>query len=513
MESWRLRAGTVTFENKNIQQNQSIKKCDAQNRFLSDEKTRTIHMTQLHILDALIIFAYLGFVLYIGFQLWRKEKRSDVTTFLLAGRRLSLPSFVATLVSTWYGGILGVGEYSYKYGISNWLVFGVPYYAAALIFAIFIAKKARSMQLFTIPDQLERAYGKTVSIIGAFFVFVMTVPAAYILMLAVLIKFLFDIPLIFGLIIGTTISTVYVIIGGFRSVVRTDVVQFSLMFLAFLILLPAAFFHYGGFSFLKTNLPQTHLVWHGGLGAQSIIVWFFIALSTLIEPSFYQRCFAAKNEKIAQRGILYSILFWIFFDFLTTFSGLYARAAFPDLADPVTSYLVLGKNLLPPLIFGLFLSGLLATIMSTIDSYSFLAAMTFGRDFLWQILPKKSEERIKIYTRYGLVFSGLLAIAIAYFAQSVIKIWKDLGSIGTPALVIPMAVSFFPKLRLNKNLALLSILGSASISSIWLTSRYFNHGTYFLSIEPIYPGLLFSLFILFVNHFYFSKYFPFKKDL
>ncbi|NOZ60840.1 MAG: sodium:solute symporter family protein [Calditrichaeota bacterium] len=459
-------------------------------------------MFKLRIPDALIVLIYLAFVLYVGFQLWRKEKKSDATSFLLAGRRLTLPSFVATLVSTWYGGILGVGEYSYKYGISNWLVFGVPYYVAALIFGIFIAKKARSRQLFTIPDQLEKAYGKTVSLIGAFFVFVMTVPAAYILMLAVLFKFLFGFSLLVGLILGTTISTAYVIIGGFRSVVRTDIVQFSLMFLAFLILLPAAFFHYGGFSFLKANLPPTHLVWHGGLGAQSVIVWFFIALGTLIEPSFYQRCFAAENEKVAQRGIFFSVLFWVFFDFLTTFSGLYARAAFPHLKDPVTSYLVLGAHLLPPVIFGLFLAGLLATIMSTIDSYSFLAAMTFGRDFLWQLLPEKSDAKIKLYTRYGLILSGLLAIAIAYFAQSVIRIWKDLGSVGAPALVIPMAVSFFPRLKLRKYFALISIIGGGAISSAWLASRYLNHGRYFLNIEPIYPGLAFSMLVFSINYFW-----------
>ena len=46
--------------------------------------------------------------------------------YLVMGRTLALPAFVATLVSTWYGGVLGVGEYSYRYGISNWLVFGLP---------------------------------------------------------------------------------------------------------------------------------------------------------------------------------------------------------------------------------------------------------------------------------------------------------------------------------------------------------------------------------------------------
>ncbi|HDP99236.1 MAG TPA: sodium:solute symporter family protein [bacterium] len=456
-------------------------------------------MLKLHPLDVAIIFGYFVFIIFIGSRLWRREKHSGVKSYLLAGRQLSLPAFVATLVSTWYGGILGVGEYAYKYGVSNWLVFGVPYYLAAAIFAIFIAQKARELELYTIPHQLEIAYGKYVSIIGAFFVFVMTVPAAYILMLAVLMKYLFGLPLFWGLVISALFSTGYVLIGGFRSVIRTDVVQFSLMFLSFLILLPVAYFNYGGGDFLKTQLPANHLVWHGGMGAQYIVVWFFIALATLIEPGFYQRCFAAQTKKIAQRGIFISIAFWICFDFMTTFTGLYARAVLPHLSDPVTSYLALGHKLLPPVVYGLFLTGLMATIMSTIDSYSFLAAMTFGRDFLWRIQNKSSPKLIKKYTRIGLLVSGVLAIAIAISAQSVVRIWKNLGSIGTPALMIPLSVSFFPKLKMRKKFALTSIIISALISTIWVFSKSFNSGKYLLGIEPIFPGLVFSLTMLLLD--------------
>ena len=63
--------------------------------------------------------------------------------YLLAGRRLTLPAFVATLVTTWYGGILGIGEYAWRFGISTWLVFGIPYYLAATVFALWLAPRLR----------------------------------------------------------------------------------------------------------------------------------------------------------------------------------------------------------------------------------------------------------------------------------------------------------------------------------------------------------------------------------
>lgn len=460
-------------------------------------------MQKLSIPDLLVIALYLVFLLYIGFQLFRRRP-ADVSEFLLAGRKLTLPSFVATLVTTWYGGILGVGEFSYKYGISNWLVFGVPYYIAAIIFALLLAKRARRLKLYTIPHQLDTHYGKVASIIGAVFLFVMTVPAAYILMLAVLLKFFFGWSLLTGLIIGAVVSTCYVLIGGFHSVVRTDKLQFAFMFGGFMLILPIAVCQYGGLDFLRANVPAAHFIWHGGNDAPYIFVWYFIALATLVEPSFYQRCFAAKNERVAKNGILLSVLFWLFFDFMTTFTGMYARAILPNLADPVTAYLALAAKVLPPVVRGLFFVGLLATIMSTIDSYSFLAAMTLGRDVIWRLKKDAPEIKVNQYTRWSLIVSALVAIIIAYYAQSIIRIWKDIGSIGTPALLVPLVTSFFDKIRMRKGFVIISMIGSALIAGFWVFSKQIHalDGNYFLGLEPIYPGLGFSLLIFLFDYFH-----------
>ena len=112
------------------------------------------------VLDYAIILAYLAVLIIVGITR-RSGRKESAAGFILGGRRLTLPAFVATLVSTWYGGILGVGEYSFTYGISNWLVFGLPYYLAAVLFAVFLARKARRAEVLTIPDRLAvRCVGK-----------------------------------------------------------------------------------------------------------------------------------------------------------------------------------------------------------------------------------------------------------------------------------------------------------------------------------------------------------------
>ena len=110
--------------------------------------------------------------------------------FLLSGRRLTLPAFVATLVSTWYGGILGVGEFSYLYGISQWVVMGLPYYVFAVLFAVFFAGKIRENPAISIPESVGAVYGTRASKLSAGLIFMLVNPAPYLLMTAVLASFM-----------------------------------------------------------------------------------------------------------------------------------------------------------------------------------------------------------------------------------------------------------------------------------------------------------------------------------
>ncbi len=448
-------------------------------------------------IDYIIIFAYLAGLIYLGISRRHKSDES-AGSFILGGRMLTLPAFVATLVSSWYGGILGVGEYSYMYGVSTWLVFGIPYYIAALLFALFLAKRARQAEVLTIPDRLDAVYGQPTAVAGSVILFFMTLPAAYILMLSVLLQILFGWSLWVGAVLGTMFSVFYVFLGGFKAVVRTDLFQFGLMFAGFILLFVFLLINYGGFEFIRNNVPITHLTWHGGNSGWYIAVWYVIALSTLIEPAFYQRCYAAKSANVARNGIFVSILFWVVFDFLTTSCGLYARALLPELANPVASFPALAELVLPAGLLGLFALALLATVMSTIDSYSFLAASTFSRDIVWRMF-KVAENRITYFTRIGLILSAGIALLAALFFESVVDIWHDFGSVGTPALLVPLFFAFNGKRKMQPSAALFSIILAGSVSFVWLLSGKLSvDGIYWLGLEPIFPGLLISvLFYLF----------------
>jgi SSS family solute:Na+ symporter len=420
--------------------------------------------------------------------LGRRSRTHGQLEYLLAGRRLTTVPFVATLVATWYGGVLGVGEYSYRFGISNWLVMGLPYYLAALAFAFGLARRARSTAALSIPDQLKSTYGPVAGRLGALLVLLMAVPAAYVLMLGDLLGIYLGIPLAWALIAGTLFTIVYVAAGGFRSVVSTNVLQFVFMYLGFIIVLPVALHRAGGFAGVWAALPPASQAWDGGLGVQAVVVWYFIAMQTLVEPTFYQRCYAAETPSVARRGVLISVGFWVVFDFLTTFTGLAARALMPHLANPVLSYPELGRLVLPSAANALFAVGLFATVMSTAHSYLFLAAATIGHDVAPELAARVDERR---WTIAGLVVVGAAAVGLALALRSVVAIWHDVGSIATSALLLPLALSHGPEhVRFRPRWAAVAIALTALVATGWILARV--DGRYPLGLEPIFPALAVS---------------------
>ncbi len=437
--------------------------------------------------DWVLLGVYVLFLAYVTARIFGPHRR-DVREYLVASRAVTLPGFVATLVSTWYGGILGVGEYTYRYGVSNWLVFGVPYYLWAAVFAIFLARRAHATSVYTLPDQLYGAYGKPTGAVGSLLVFFAAVPAGYVLILGTLLSLAFGWPLWLGATIGTMLSVMYLFRGGLRSIVITERIQFVLMFGGFAVILPYLIARYGGLGYLQGALPAGHWSWDGGLGAQAVFVWYGLAMNTLVEPAFYQRCYAAKTPAVARNGILVSIVFWALFDFMTTTVGLYARAALPALADPVSAYPALAAEVLPSVALGLFMLGMLATVMSTVDSYAFVAAVTLGRDLWWRLAGGDEETVVPRATRIGLLVTAGIAIGVALLYRSVIDVWKDFGSVITPALLAPTLTALFPRFRMRPAFAFVSLAGTALAGAGWLAASKATGGP-FLGVEAIYVAL------------------------
>jgi SSS family solute:Na+ symporter len=439
----------------------------------------------LSFLDYAVILAYFAANLAVGFWSARRaRKQSGMADYLLAGRGLSLPIFVAALVSSWYGGVLGVGEFSFRYGLLNWVVLGFPYYIFALIYAWFLAPRISASGALTLPELLEQFYGRKAAGVGAALLLLLVSPAPYILMIWVLVKSLAGVPLWACFFLTLISATAFLFMGGFRSDVRADVLHFLLMYSGLIVLPIAAYHAWGGLGFLRAHLPPTHLQWTGGKSWGYIGSWWFLGLWTLVEPTFYQKCLAAKSPQIARRGILISVMFWVIFDFITTVAGLYARAIIPNLKDPILSYPALADKILPPIWKGFFYVGMLGAIFAAFSSLAFLFASTLGRDLFWKFfkVPGLSETR---HVQAGLIIGIVAGALIAVRVPSVIDIWYTFSSIAISGLLFPLCLGYFPAFKPRSQDAVWVMIGGSGIAALWtfLPKKPFG-------FAPIYPGLV-----------------------
>ena len=429
---------------------------------------------------------------YGNFRL-KKKSGSDMTPldYLLMGRQLTLPLFIATLVATWYGGIFGVNEITFNYGIYNFVTQGIFWYAAYLIFAFFIVDKIARYNSMTLPDLTGQLFGPRSAKVAALFTLFDMLPVAYVLSLGMFLHMIFGISVLTGMIIGMLFTCLYTAWGGFRSVVFSDLVQFFVMCSAVLLVAVFSVGTFGGLSFLKAHLPASHFTVTGGNTWLNTLIWGFIALSTLIDPSFYQRCFAAKSPAVVKKGVIISTVIWFCFDICTTLGSLYARALLTH-AEPGQAYFFYALHLLPVGLKGFFVAGILAIILSTLNSFLFIASNTLSFDLL-----RTRFTNVVLSNRISIFAVGTLAVALAQlFHGSFKEIWLVLGSYFSACLLVPILMGYLYPGKITDKLFVCSSLLSATAMTCW---HLFPKPEVWETLDPFYIGVVTSLSILIIG--------------
>lgn len=431
-------------------------------------------------LFALVLVATLLSVFY-----GTRGKVSSSTAFLdymLMGRQLTLPMFIATLAATWYGGIFGVTRIAFEKGLYSFLIQGLFWYLTYVIFAVFIVPKIRRFEALTLPQLVTEMFGPWSGKLSTVFNFMNVLPISYAISLGIFLDTISGAGLLLCTALGLAVVICYAAMTGFRGIVYSDAVQFIVMYIAVAVVLIYSVITYGGYGFLQANLPASHLSLFSDAALLPTFVWGFIALSTLVDPNFYQRIFAAKSLATARYGILITTCIWITFDLCVVYGTMYARAVFPQL-DAGNAYLTYGLSILPVGLKGLLLAGICATILSTLDSYLFIASTSLSFD-----LRGYKHHNSTLPHILGLVATGLLTLLMAHLFQGNIpQVWKVLGTYSAACLLLPVLAGYFLPANTIKDKHFVLIC-SASVVGVTVWKFYPQHKM----LDELYIGVLIS---------------------
>jgi solute:Na+ symporter, SSS family len=410
-----------------------------------------VHQIQLGGIDYAILIVYFGFVLGIGWALRRGVKSSE--DFFLSGR--SIPTWIAGLafLSANLGAqeVIGMAASGAKYGMMTSHFYWVGAIPAMVFVGIFMMPFYYGSRARSVPEYLRLRFDEKTRGFNAISFALMTVLSSGISMyaLAKLLELVLGWNFHTSVVLSAVIVLVYIFLGGLRSAIYNEVLQFFLIVLGFLPLVLLGLKDVGGWSGLTAKLDPvaTSAGYAAGawtdswshLGSASAnpmgVEWFGMVMGLGFVLSFgywctdflvIQRAMAAESMTAARRTPLLAAVPKMLFPALVIVPGMIAMALhssrgglLPLGSDGTPNYNlavpVMLAHYLPSGLLGLGLTALMASFMSGMagNVTAFNTVWTYD---IYQsyIRPGRTDRHYLQMGHAATVFGIVLSVAAAY---------------------------------------------------------------------------------------------------
>lgn len=416
-------------------------------------------------IDFGVIALYLLMLLGVGYYVYRRAPSFE--QYLLAGRMMSTPILICTLASTYYGLdiLFGSSEIGFNDGIVAYFGYALLTLGIYLFAAISLSKRLRKENFTSLPEILERNYGRPTAVFGAIGSLLYALPTTSLFALGRVGEVVFGIEAHYGALLLGGIALTYTLMGGLMAVAITDTIQFVLMCITVATGVILLMQEVGGFSAVEAVAPAGYFSPLGGMPIWLMLAYASLSISILVDPGFYQRIFAAKSVRQARNAMLLAIVVWNAFDWIVAAGGMLAMAAvkagiLPSDLHSNDALMAAVIHALPIGLVGLFIAGVLAMAMSTMDSYTLVAGANLSYDLYRPIMkPNATDRELVRATRVGVVISWLLGYAIAFAFDRIMALLVFVITILTSTVLVPIMISIFYKGRKTALAGLLSCSG------------------------------------------------------
>lgn len=365
-------------------------------------------------LDYVAVFIYIVLMGVISFSFGRLVK--DVGSYFNGGGAIpwvmaTITNFMglfSTFVFVAYAGI------AYKWGLVACTVFWttVP---ACVIGGVFFGRYWRRTGHSTPMQYLEVRYGygvrKFMTFAGLFMRFLDNMVRLY--AIGVFITVVTPLSLEWAIVISGIVVTAFNFIGGIWTVTIMSTVQFIILILITLILLPLTLGQVGGIGSLQAQMPD-HMTWFNGPDGR----WFWLTIygiMTIIKYNenwtFIQKFYCVRDEKSASNvGFWSGVLFFVFTP-IFLLPAVASPFIIPKIADPEMSYVAVSSMLLPVGLMGIMFSSMFAATMSSLNSeYNIMASVLTNDVYARMMDCKASKNRLLVVGRLSTVLVGILII-------------------------------------------------------------------------------------------------------
>lgn len=381
---------------------------------------------QIQIVPLIIVVAYLVGMLVIGFVVGKLSIK-DSSDYMVAGRRMGLFMVAFSLSANNIGGGSTTGLAAKAFG--SWGMSACWYVLAASVAMIplaYFAPKIRQTMAITIPEVMERRYGKGIgtfsAVLNILALFCLT--SSQIAASGSVVSSLTGIPMNVSLLVAGLVVIVYTTMGGMLADQISDLVQFLIILVGLAVATPFVIHGCGGWQAISDALPPVQLSFTK-IGWVTIIGYIFNYFCTFLSgPEMVSRFESAKDEKTARGASLLSALLMAAMSIFPTLLGLAALAVkdrIPDVTG-ATSMMTVTGHFAPAAITGIVSAAIISATMSSADSNLLCMSTMFMNDIYPKLGGKTeiSEKRKVFLTRLCNVIAAVVAMLISLFKIDIV---------------------------------------------------------------------------------------------
>ncbi|WP_279004133.1 sodium/pantothenate symporter [[Clostridium] scindens] len=407
-----------------------------------------------------VLAIYLGIMAFIGWYASRKTKNIG-DFFVLSGKAGVIVSGIAYFSTQFsMGTFLGTPGTIFGVGYAG-MAISVPGAVFCMILpALLIGRKLVTLGheygFLTMADYLtDRYHSRSMSgVLGVMMLFfLIPMMGAQIIGAGVIVHVFTGLPEWVGVVGMGVIVILYCMSGGMKGAMMTDVIQGSLMIGTAVVTFIVSVVMGGGFDNINStlqNMNESYLTFPGANGympwayyVSNIVLWSFF---TMGQPHLFTKFFTMKDHKTMFKAILLGTGGMFVSATLIEWAGVNGIASIQNIekADQIVPMIL--QRGLNPFLASLFIAGIVAAGMSTIDGILVTTTGAVTRDIYQKIVNKKAtDERIMKLSKVVTILIGLVVILFGVFQPGSIFEINLFAFSGMAVFVVPILFGMYWK--------------------------------------------------------------------
>ena len=450
---------------------------------------------------AIIVIAYFFFLVILAGIINRRVKTYE--DYSIAGRTVSVFPMILTLIGTAIGGsiLLGYMTNAYNLGMSQFwlpLLVIVPSVLVVTVFANPIRRLGVNFGMVTLGDFSALVYGEKARIptaVSVMFAYC-AITGMQFVSIALILNLTTGLNMTLGILISWVMLTIKTVLGGLKAVVFQDALHGTVQTLGIFVLFVVVIITSGGWDNIKANaaaegnsemLSVLHIA-----PSQLAVLFLTIGAYQLVRQDLWQRMWASRTLKVLRTSFWAAIVLQTCIGLSVISLGLMGRFGLQiNSADPSLIYYEIIGAVFPFPHVVIMVIALLATVISTADSFFLAASSSIVNDIIKPRLADQKSPKLLMYSKISVLITSVVAVLLALYIPQLIVLWVTGTAMLVSGLLAPVVFGLFWKGVTHAG-GLASMWSGLIVAVVWqLAGQPFGW-------HPVFVGLPVSIVALIV---------------